>query len=377
MNDRHDDPLDHSIRSALHDIVSESPNPGDLPVRSLELRRAGAVARSRRAMLVAAAIIAVAGVAGTVALASRATPSNTVKLKPEAAAEELREAAALLESVTTVVETTIDGAAGQPVDTTGPDPITRDTASLPGIDPRTTVVPTDSTPVTSRPGNLSIFDISVPRQVQAGDVVVFEWSASDPNGIEQTNARVGGASGYVTWCPFPIAARRISGDEELGRYTAQCTVPANAPNGEYTVFFQASGRTGAPSGIDWQGTFEVVNGSSDTAPPAISEVSVPQSASVGDSITITWRAVDPSGVDYSIAWFSNGGFALSDGTRVVDYGDLGVKRISGNEFDGVYSQTIRFTDRSPLGTYSIWLSRRDGVGNKSIDPVSAAVVLTA
>ena len=78
MNGRQHDPLDHSIRSALHDIVSESPTPGELPVRSLELRRTAEPVRSRRPMLVAAAaIIAVAGVAGTVAVANRSSgPSN-------------------------------------------------------------------------------------------------------------------------------------------------------------------------------------------------------------------------------------------------------------------------------------------------------------
>ena len=39
MNDRHDDPLDRSIRSALRDIVADSPTPSQLPMRSLELRR--------------------------------------------------------------------------------------------------------------------------------------------------------------------------------------------------------------------------------------------------------------------------------------------------------------------------------------------------
>lgn len=78
MNGRQHDPLDHSIRSALHDIVSESPAPGELPIRSLELRRTAEPVRSRRPMLVAAAIIAVAGVAGTVAVANRSSGPSTV-----------------------------------------------------------------------------------------------------------------------------------------------------------------------------------------------------------------------------------------------------------------------------------------------------------
>ena len=61
---------------------------------------------------------------------------------------------------------------------------------------------------------------------------------------------------------------------------------------------------------------------------------------------------------------------------MVDYGDLGVTRISGNGFDGVYSQTVRFTESSPIGTYTIWFSRRDSVGNRTIDESSVRITLT-
>jgi|GEM_PF-2569642 len=387
MNDRHDDPLDHSIRSALGDFVAESPTPGELPVRSLELRSAESRVRSRRPMLVAAAMVLIAGVAGTVAIVNRSTPSNTVTLDPEAAAEDLAEAQALLDEgtavdprpsseITEITDTTLPGVPGTvPGDDAGLDPEAPPATFLPPERPG----PDDTTPITVVLSNYTVFDVAVRRQVQAGGALLIEWSVEDPNGIEQTNARVGGASGWVSWCEFPMMGSRISGNERLGRYRAGCSVPGNAPNGEYTVFFQASSLVGAPSeplGTS-QVTFEVIGGSSDTTPPTISDVVVPQTASIGDSITITWRAVDPSGVNYSVAWFANGGFSLPDGTRVVDYGDLGVTRISGNEFDGVYSQTVRFYERSPLGTYTIWISRRDGVGNRSIDQVAATVVLTA
>lgn len=115
MNDRQHDPLDHSIRSALHDVVSESPTPGDLPIRSLELRRTAEPVRSRRPMLVAAAIIAVAGVAGTVAIANRSSgpttvaPADTVAdstLNPEGAAETTLESTLVESTLVTVSEAT-------------------------------------------------------------------------------------------------------------------------------------------------------------------------------------------------------------------------------------------------------------------------------
>lgn len=389
MNDRHNDPLDQSIRSALGDIVSESPAPGDLPVRSLELRRAEASTRPRRLLLVAAATLVLAGVAGTVAIANRSSDQPTTTLDPAEASEELAEAQARLDrSASDSVDNTLPGTGTDPEATTTT-AASRDGEGSPGLvtpppdssvpGPAVYPPPNDTTPITVILSNYTVFDVSVPRQVQAGEPLLIEWSVENSDGIDQTNFRVGGASGWVSWCPFPVFGSRISGNERLGRYRAGCTVPETTPNGTYTVFFQASSPVGAPSeplGTS-QVDFEVVNGSSDNSPPTISQVRMPATAVVGDSITITWRAVDPSGVNYSIAWLANGGFALPDGTRVVDYGDFAVTRISGDEFDGVYSQTVRFTERSPLGTYTIWFSRRDDVGNRSIDEVSGTIVLGA
>jgi hypothetical protein len=78
MNKRHDDPLDRSIRSALGDIIADGPTPSRLPVSPYEQRRTPAPVRSRRPMLVAAAVVAVAGVAGTVAIANRSSGPTTV-----------------------------------------------------------------------------------------------------------------------------------------------------------------------------------------------------------------------------------------------------------------------------------------------------------
>ena len=383
MNGRQHDPLDHSIRSALHDIVSESPTPGELPVPSTELSRSAASSRPRRFLLVAAATLVLGGVAGTLAIANRSADRPTTTLDPAEATEELTEAQALLDEtlfVETAPSTVVRANTSNELPASGG--LSDPSSPLPALTQPERPAPDvtiDTTPVTVILSNSAVFNVSVPRQIRAGETLLIEWSVEDSNGIEQTSARVGGASGFVHWCDFPIMGSRISGDERLGRYRAGCAVPANAPNGKYTVFFLVSSREGTPTkplGTS-QVTFEVVSGSNDDSPPTISQVSMPSAASVGDTITITWRAADPSGVDYSYAWFANGGFALADGTRVVDYGDLGVTRISGNEIDGVYSQTVRFYDRSPLGTYTVWFGRRDGVGNRSIDQVAATIVLSA
>lgn len=237
--------------------------------------------------------------------------------------------------------------------------------------PTVPTVPSDTIPndtVPTVPGGSTISNVSVPSSVTAGDTITFEWTVTDPDGVEVTTARVGGPPGWVTWCPFPMLGTRISGDELSGTYRASCDVPANAPNTTYTVFFLGTETV--------QRDFAVTGGSTDTDAPTISNLSAPATASLGDSITITWRAADPSGVKYSIVWFANGGFASSNGVSVVDYGDYGVTRLSGDEFDGVYSQTVRFRDDSPTGTYTLWVSRADLPGNKVFDDTPVRITVS-
>lgn len=227
-------------------------------------------------------------------------------------------------------------------------------------------IPADTVPPV--PGGSTISNVSVPSSVTAGNTITFEWTVTDPDGVEVTTARVGGPPGWVTWCPFPMLGTRISGDELSGTYRASCDVPANAPNTIYTVFFLGTETV--------QRDFVVTGGSTDTDAPTISNLSAPATASLGESITITWRAADPSGVKYSIVWFANGGFASGNGVSVVDYGDYGVTRLSGDEFDGVYSQTVRFRDDSPTGTYTLWVSRADLPGNKVFDDTPVRITVS-
>ena len=389
MNDRHDDPLEQPVRTVLGDLVAAAPTPGEEPTIVQPLRRAEPSMRPRRLLLAAAAVMVVGGVAGTLAIVNQSSNRPSVQIDPAAATIELAEAQELLESGTTDPDradtgTTPPGvpadgqpADGQPADGTGSDPA--GDPVLPPDRPRPDPgVPDDSTPITVILSNYTVFDVSMPREVQAGESLLIEWSVETSDGVDVTTARVGGASGWVSWCPFPMIGSRISGTATLGRYRAGCTVPANAPNGKYTVFFQAStlaGASGLPLGTS-DVDFEIVAGSSDDAAPTVSAINVPATAQRGDSVTFTWRSTDTSGVEWAIGWLENGGFALNDGTRLVDYGDFTVTRISGDEFDGVYSQTIRFTENSPLGTYTIWFSRLDTIGNRTIEASTARITLT-
>lgn len=386
MNDRPHDPLDPPVRAVIGAIIDKSPASGAEPTHPSSTPAVTHVARTRRLVLAVAAVLVFGGVAGSIALVGRSSSEGiTIALAPEAAAEELSEAQALLDAGRTEMDAVPTSLPGEstPSDlpATGPgtdNGSTEDPTRPPSDSTPDRSVPEDTTPITVILSNYTVFDVSMPREVQAGDALRIEWSVDAPNGVEITTARVGGASGWVSWCPFPMIGSRVSGTAELGRYRVGCTVPANTPNGKYTVFFLANTTGEAPSEPlgTAEVTFEVAGGSSDSTAPTFSAVTAPGTAQRGDSITFTWRSTDSSGVDYTIGWLSNGGFALSDGTRVVDYGDLGVTRISGNGFDGVYSQTVRFTESSPIGTYTIWFSRRDSVGNRTIDESSVRITLT-
>ena len=316
-------------------------------------RREYTIVRTRLA-LVAVVVLTACGTANTQSSSDGCDPANCVTL-PGETIDPGRDARPLDAAQTVVTEDTFP------------------TANVRGLVVSDTVptVPADTVPTTTV--SYSVSNVSVPSSVTAGDTITFEWTVTDPEGAESPNARVGGPSGWVTWCPFPMLGTRISGDELSGTYRATCDVPANAPNTTYTVFFLSA----HSSDYDAQRDFVVTGGSTDTGAPTISELSAPATASLGDSITVIWRAADPSGVKYSIVWFANGGFASNNGVSVVDYGDYGVTRLSGDEYDGVYSQTVRFRDDSPIGTYTLWVSRADLPGNKVFDDTPVRITVSS
>lgn len=379
MNQQFDDSLDRPVRETLGAIVAEGPAASDRPIQSLEVRRSVAAPRSMRPMLVAAGIVLVAGAAITAVVVMRSDTSNTIRLVPEVAARDLAEAQALLDEATGIPtpDPTLDPVLGQVgEDATGvpADPAAPGTPSIEGgpVDP--SLLPDASTrpdpgpPPSAAPAAVRVFDVSGPGTVTAGGQLRVQWTMEDPAGTTPAYAKLGGPSGFVDWCPFPMMAERIGTIlDTMYRYQVTCDVPEVVPNGSYTVFVSDL----------YEASFEIVGGSPDNEAPTVSEVNVQAFASRGESITITWRATDPSGVGHTFAWLANGGFAFPDGTTKVDYGDTSITRVSGNEFDGVYSQTIRFTDRSPLGTYVIYFSRHDRIGNRSTDQQGNWVELRA
>jgi len=211
--------------------------------------------------------------------------------------------------------------------------------------------------------------VSVPTTITAGSSFTATFSVIDQNRIspQSVNVTIGGSSGFVTtWCGFSILASLVSGDTADGVWSISCQVPANAVNGSYTL--SAHAQDSYANSTARASAFTVVGGTSDDQAPAISGVTAPAQVAPGSRITFTWNAADASGVDYALVWVANStGFASTAGVPVVDYGDYTSRRTSGSERAGAYTQSVTLPATAEPGTYSVWISTADTLGNKTFE----------
>ncbi|MEI8357151.1 MAG: hypothetical protein RL698_792 [Pseudomonadota bacterium] len=222
-----------------------------------------------------------------------------------------------------------------------------------------------------------IGDVVVPAPFSAGSTLVFTWQVTDVSGVYDiaegqpgTTAFVGGPSGWVRFCTFGLAGKRIAGDEKSGVYEARCDFPASTPNGTYSVFVGASdlyGNQAFSSGT----TFEVVAGSTDAAVPSLTEVRTDAATyAPGAAVTFTFRATDATGVAYVVPWaFGPNGRLVDDAGRLwLDYAVAGL--VSGDAKDGRYSVTLKLSDTAASGTYVLWFSIGDVLDNRDFTPTA-------
>lgn len=223
--------------------------------------------------------------------------------------------------------------------------------------------------------SIEISEVSVPATIQPGETLTLTWRVVSWNGLETivtdpgatgpgTWVFIGGPSGWVNWCPFPVYSTRTSGTATDGRYRATCTLPAALPNAQYSVFIRALDTVGVYAEV--QGTFTVVGGSDDAQAPVVSEVTAaPAQTTAGGTVTLTWRAQDATGVQYVVPW------AFGPNGRIVD--DAGVQwlgmdapptLVSGDARDGRYTVTLPVSAAAVPGTYVVWFSVGDVLDNR-------------
>ncbi|CAM8647224.1 RTX calcium-binding nonapeptide repeat [Acidimicrobiia bacterium] len=220
----------------------------------------------------------------------------------------------------------------------------------------------------------AISAITAPKVVTAGTTMTFTWRVVDTGGVGNTNVRIGGYSGWVTtWCGFVVVADLVGGSAFDGTYQVKCDVPANAVNGTYTLFLMASDTFANASGWDASSQFDfsVSDGSTDALPPAVSDLSARVD---GDSVVVRWQASDPSGVAGQSAWLAYNvySFASIEGPYFV-YNAAAL--VEGDATNGVYEQRIDRRQITPSGTFTVWLTVIDTLGNKSFDRTATTFVL--
>ena len=149
----------------------------------------------------------------------------------------------------------------------------------------------------------------------------------------------------------------VAGTATDGTYTQTCSIPAAVSNGEYQVWIHASDVVGNTRNAA-DSTFTVTGGSSDVAAPVVASVTHEPAVTAGNTITLTWRLTDASGVTFTTA-----SIKTSNGVWLSGCGGPGVSLSSGTATDGTYTQTCTIPDTSPDGTYSVWVEAADVAGN--------------
>jgi len=215
----------------------------------------------------------------------------------------------------------------------------------------------------------TITNISAPDTITADSTLTVSWTAADPAGVDASTFFIGGINDWVTWCGFGQPGQLVAGSATSGTYRITCAVPANAVNTTYSIWITAIDSFGNTSAPQSTTDFVVGGGSDDAASPTISDTQTPATARPGQQIVLRWRASDPSGVDLTMVWVAapNGRFSNDAGLWTVDYGTFDVQRISGTPTNGLYEITVTVPNDAVAGTYTLWYSASDLLGNRDFD----------
>lgn len=245
----------------------------------------------------------------------------------------------------------------------------------PGVSEPTFLPPDVTDPSISLPGfpvGPTISDVVVPPTVAAGSSVTFTWRVADSDSVSATGVVIGWVNGIYTPCGFGDEGTLVGGSRADGEWSYTCWFPSDAVATTYSVDVWASdglGNSSRVSGFE----FQLEGGNADSSAPAYSDVRVVSGARVGDVLTVTWSLTDPSGIQGAVMWIGGGtgGFTnLVTGRTYAMYDTMVVTRdcnVPGDSCD--YTQSLQIDPSSPPGTYALWLSATDTLGNKVLGEV--------
>lgn len=212
------------------------------------------------------------------------------------------------------------------------------------------------------------------RKFAAGNLAVFAVNVSDAAGVQAVYGSIGGPPGWVTeWCGFRIPAELASGSTKSGTYRLTCAIPENAVNETYTLFLGAVDMMGHTTEL--RIVFEVTDGSTDNRTPEIKNIALPETTVADQTFTIKVAATDDSGVAGIYMWLLLEGGGFSDGRGVYALGSEPRTNFF-TPVDCTVEQDFVFDPLDPLGTYHLWISVRDSVGNRELYDSGRTITLT-
>lgn len=211
-----------------------------------------------------------------------------------------------------------------------------------------------------------IRDIVAPATAPVGSPLRIRWTVVDGGGSTYAWARLSSPSGWVIWCLTP-ETRLVSERGNAATYEIECIPQPFIANQLLTAWIGAVDRLGNRS-EDSTTQIQLVGGSDDLSSPAPTLRSMPSTVdpSEGDGVTfdVTWALTDESAVAYTQVWIYRpaGGGVL--GWGVPESRTEAARLVSGDEWDGVWSQTFMLSSQEADGDYMVYVSVGDGVGNR-------------
>lgn len=212
-----------------------------------------------------------------------------------------------------------------------------------------------------------VSDVSAPAQVAAGSAITVTWRVADASNVAATFVGISGRQGWASWCNW-LPARLSSGTEGDGTYSVTCQVPENAINDTFSIWIGAADMLGNATWLEEKASFAVIGGSDDFEAPTVSDVALPASARPGETITVTWRAQDATGVDFAFIFLR--GPADSGLTVWGSAAEL----VEGDGRDGTYTLSVEIPADEPYNQYDAYLWIGDGVNNRDVLSIGGITV---
>lgn len=207
--------------------------------------------------------------------------------------------------------------------------------------------------------------IVTPDTVRPGEVFTVTLTASDPSGISRAGMMffIKGTFRQNDFCGQNLTL--TSGTVEAGTWSATCTVPSDVIDGEYTVEPYAQDALGNWTNSNGgsldptRGNFTIFGGNTDKSGPTFSDLSVtPNTVKIGQTVTISLRAADPSGVTRAgVITYRKGTFKQND------FCGQELRLTSGTAQDGTWSMTCVIPAKTSYGEYELEPFAQDSLGN--------------